>query len=225
MPLSPSRGSTRGHRTGDGPLAGDSLFTPTEVRADLDKLEKLIKRLGVEYEMFLSQQVRWMPTRRRAEVEAILRHYTKHPPRQTSERFRFNTLVHRFRTSIERWSRRQRMMEENGVALGRGAERGSSQNARREIDDPDRPQVLLTTTAREGSSQGEQLRELYRTYRTARKARGQAIASLSYAPFARKMEALLEKARAKSGNGDVELRVAEAGGKVTVSARPLTRRG
>ena len=200
----------------------DSLFTPTNVRNDLDHLTKLMKRLSVEYEMFFSQQVRWPPWQRQAECDALVRHYQKNPPRQTADRFRFNTLVHRYRTMLERFARRRRQLEEKGMIERRGQRR--SRIADRESIDIHRPQTLVAQTARAGRAQADQVRDLYRAYRDARRARGQEIRKLSYAPFAEKIERLLAKARAKGGERDVELRLAEADGKVTVAVRPVRRK-
>lgn len=200
-------------------MAKDSIFEPTEVSADLDLLTKSMKRLGVEYEMFLSQQVRYLPVQRRAECEAIIRHYLKRPPRRTTDRFRFNTLVHRFRTSMERWQRRQRLFEEKGTAFGR-PNAAELRRRQREIEDPNKPQILLETKASRGAASGEQLRDIYLTYRTARKARGQTVSKLKYGQFADKIGGILEKARERHQGRDVELRVTERGGKVMVTARP-----
>ena len=201
---------------------GDSLFTPTNIRHDLDRLTKLMKRLSVEYEMFFSQQVRWPPWQRQAECDAIVRYYQKNPPRQTADRFRFNTLVHRYRTTLERFARRRRQLEEKGVIERRGQRRTNI--AGRESVDVQRPQTLVAQTAREGRAHGDQMRDLYRAYREARRARGQEIRRLTYAPFAEKIERLLDKARAQAGGRDVELRLTEAGGKVTVAVRPVRRK-
>lgn len=205
---------------------GDSLFTPTEARADLELLDKTMKKLGIEYEMFFSQQIRWPPTRTQNETEAIIRHYQKSPPRQTSDRYRFNTLVHRYRTSQERWARRRRQLEEQGVSLRHryGGSGVPDRAAERAVADISKPQVLLATTAREGSTTGDQMRDVYSAYRQARKARGQSISSLSYAPFANKVGELLARAKERNGGKDVELRVTEVGGKVTLSVRSVTGR-
>ncbi|RMF75117.1 MAG: hypothetical protein D6738_04645 [Acidobacteria bacterium] len=200
----------------------DTRFTPTNIRADLDTLTKLMKRLSVEYEMFFSQQVRWPPWQRQAECDAIIRHYQKNPPRQTADRFRFNTLVHRYRTTLERFSRRRRQLEEKGMIERRGQRRSAL--AERESVDVHRPQTLVSQTARAGRAQGDQVRDLYRAYRDARRARGQEIRKLTYAPFAEKIERLLSKARAQAGGRDVELQLTEADGRVTVAVRPVRRK-
>jgi hypothetical protein len=200
----------------------DTLFTPTEVSADLNLLEKTLHQLGVDYELFFAGRADGKsnllpPHRRIAEVEAIVRHYTKHPPRRTADRFRFNTLVHRYRMNCERWSRRIRQQEEEG--LGRKAVPG-----RRSAElDLSQPQVLARTRAAAGQATGGQIRDLFLAYRTARKARGMAVLDLEYASFADGLTERLEHARNKSPDRDLELRVDEVDGKVRIAVRPLPR--
>ncbi len=204
---------------------GDSLFTPTEVTADLHTLEKLIHQLGVDYELFFAARADGKnnvlpPQRRLAETEAIVRHYTKHPPRRTADRFRFNTLVHRFRMNGERWARRIRQQEEMGI--GRGVTAAAVRRERREA--LDKPQVLATTRAVEGQATGGQVRDIYMAYRTARRNRGLAVSELDYAPFADKLAERLDKARQKSPGRDLELRVDEVDGMVRIAVRPVASR-
>ncbi len=199
---------------------GDQIFTPTDVRSDLDHFEKLFKRLSTEYEMFFMDAAKMPPHRTIAEIEAIVRHYTRHPPRRTADRFRFNTLVHRYRTNMERWARRMRQVELEG---GR-SRTGRGPGGREELD-PDRPQVLAAVRARRGRPNGNQLRDLYLAYRRARRARGQNVSGLAYEPFARRLQERLEEARRRAGDRDLELRVDEVGGKVRVAVRPVRTRG
>lgn len=203
---------------------GDSLFTPTEVTADLETLEKKIHQLGVDYEVFFAARADGKvnvlpPSRRQAEVEAIVRHYLKSPPRRTVDRFRFNTLVHRYRMSGERWTRRMRQQEEQGI-VGRG----SAAAARRQTiaaDDISRPQILASTRAPQGAVNGGQVRDLFATFRGARKARGLAVSDLSYAEFADRLGQRIDEARRLSPGRDIELRVDEVDGKVRVAVRPV----
>ncbi len=199
---------------------GDQLFTPTDVPSDLNHFEKLFKKLSTEYEMFFMDAVKMPPHRTIAEIEAIVRHYTKHPPRRTADRFRFNTLVHRYRTNMERWARRMRQVELEG-----GRRPAAGGHVRREDLDPNRPQVLAAVRAREGRPNGNQLRDLYLVYRQARRARGMNVSNLAYEPFARKLQERLEEARRRAGNRDLELRVDEVGGKVRLAVRPVRTRG
>ncbi|MCE5247117.1 MAG: MXAN_5187 C-terminal domain-containing protein [Candidatus Polarisedimenticolia bacterium] len=197
----------------------DTLFTPTEVTADLHLLEKTLHQLGVDYELFFAARADGKlnipaPFRRLAEVEAIIRHYLKNPPHRTAERFRFNTLVHRFHTSMERWSRRLRQVEERG---GRVAARRRREAA--EEVDPNKPQVLAQVRAVGGAATGGQVRDLFVAFRTARKARGLAVHELEYAHFAEQLSRQLDVARERGPGRDVELQVSEVGGKVRIAVR------
>jgi hypothetical protein len=195
----------------------DAIFTPTEARRDLDQMEKLIKRLAVEWEMYFSQAIRWPPNQRIAEIEAIVRHYTKEPPHRTADRFRFNSLVHRYRTRSELWARRRRSLEESGVL----ARRRSVQRGEPVASEDGGDGSFASARASRGHASGPQLRELYTAFRQARRSRGEGISELPYSRFAEKMSRHLERARGRSGGRDLELRVADHGGKVKVIVRPV----
>ncbi len=201
----------------------DTLFTPTEVTADLKHLEKLFKQISTEWELFLNQTVKWPPHQRKAEIEAIIRHYTKSPPRRTSDRFHFNTLVHRYRTNSERWSRRLRLLEEQGGGRPWAQRRASRRKEKDDVEDLNKPHTLTVTRTPGGRASTEQLRDLYLAYRGAKKARGQTVSKLAYRNFAEKMESQLARVREKAGGRDLELRVDELGGKVRVTVRPARK--
>jgi hypothetical protein len=197
----------------------DTIFTPTEARRDLDQMEKLLKRLGTEWEMYFSQAIRWPPNQRIAEIEAIVRHYTKEPPRRTADRFRFNSLVHRYRTKSELWARRRRSMEESGMlARRRAAQKGDSPTGDRGQSSDE---ALAAARAAGGRATSVQMREIYSALRQARRSRGEPLSDLPYSRFAEKMSRHLERARGRAQGRDLELRVADHGGKVKVVVRPV----
>jgi hypothetical protein len=198
----------------------DGIFEPTTVRDDLKRLEKAMKRLAVGYEMYLNQSVRWPPHERRAECDAIIRHYSKNPPRQTSDRFRFNNLLHRYRTNLERWSRRMRALEESGALI-----RNGRPQRRAEIEDPSKPYTLVAIRMSDEAKGADQLRDLYLAYRNARRARGMTVSRMGYGSFAKSINGHLEQARARSRDKNVELRLDTVGGKLRIAVRPVSAGG
>lgn len=194
----------------------DSAFIPSDVRSDLDRLEKLLKRFATEYEMYLAGSIKWPPWQRQAEIEAIVRHYAKNPPQRTVERFRFNTMVHRLRTSLERWSRRQRAIEQEGHRARLAGTTARSANA----EDVNRPHVMLATVAPAGKADVAQLRDLFTAYKKASRARGLPVSNLTYRSFANKLDHAVKQARGRHPGRDVELLLDEVGGKVRLVVRP-----
>ncbi|GEM_PF-3395481 len=190
-------------------MAGANFTPDAEVANDLNRLEKSLRRLRTDYEMFLSGSRKWPPNQLRAEIDAIVRHYLKHTPRRTIDRFRLNTLVHRYQTMSELYRRKMRTMEE-----GPG---------RRGAIDPSKPQVLMKARVVRGKATGDQVRDLYYQYREARKARGLDVAGLSYTPFVKKLGRTLAQAHEKMGGRDMELRLDTVGGKVRIAVRPTNR--
>jgi len=202
---------------------GDSLFNPVDAATDMQLLEKTIQQLVVDYELFFAARadgkLKVLPPHRRvAEVEAILRHYIKHPPHRTVHRFRFNTLVHRYRTQTERWRRRMKLLEEKGVTARAAA------SSAREVEDLSKPQVLAATRLPGGQPSGNQLRDIFLAYKTARKARGLPVATLAYASFADRLAGKIGVLRQEAPDRDIELRVDEFGGMVRVAVRPMAPR-
>lgn len=195
----------------------DGIFQPTEVSADLERLEKAMRRLAIEYEMFLSQAIKWPPHQRLAEIAAILRHYSKNPPRRTVDRFKFNTLSHRHTTSMERWSRRLRKLELHGASM----RFSKASEAKAALTDVTKPFTLAATKLADGHAVGDQLRDFYLSYKQARKARGLPVSNLNYSSFADTMKDTLEQARSKNTGRDLELRVDEVGGKVRITVRAV----
>jgi hypothetical protein len=131
------------------------------------------------------------------------------------DRFRFNTLIHRYRTNSDRWRRRLKALEELG------ASRTAQAAAKEHVEDLSKPQVLLATRLRAGQVSSAQIRDVYLAYRTARKARGLAVAGMSYTPFADTLSDQLDQARDRSPGADLELRVDEVGGKVRITVRSV----
>ncbi len=197
----------------------DSLFKPTETTADLDQLAKNFKRIAIEWEMFLSGASKWPPHQLQAVIEATIRYFTKNSPQRTADRFRFNTLVHRYKTNSERWRRRLRKLEETGSIRVRGT-RGP-RSSERAAEDPNQPHLLLRTRLRDGSASTDQLRDLYLTYRQARRAKGQSVSKLAFRSFAEKVGHRVDDAREQSRGRKLELRVDEVGGKVRIAVRAV----
>lgn len=197
----------------------DTLFTPTEVTADLAILDKLLHQVGVEWELYFAGRAdgkrMFPPSRRLAEIEAIIQYYTKTPPHRTAERFRFNTMVHRYRTSQERVNRRLRQLEEMGIGLK------ASANKSLKADDISKPQILAATRTTGGAPTGDQLRDIFQAFRNARRARGLSVSDLNYREFADKLASRLQQAREQVPGRDFELRVDEVGGNVRVAVRPV----
>ncbi len=89
--------------------------TPTELadlERDLRTLKSDLVQLEIDYKMFFAGQRKRPPYVLRSTVEALVRRLDRSSIQGSGERFRFNTLQHRFRTFVNLWDRAVRAREE-----------------------------------------------------------------------------------------------------------------
>ncbi len=83
---------------------------------DLDWLAKGIRQLQIEWEKFFSGVEKKPPNEAKDRLEAVIRRYAYAEIRNNAERFRYQSLVSRYNTFSELWSKRLRAREEGRVA-------------------------------------------------------------------------------------------------------------
>jgi hypothetical protein len=84
---------------------------------DLEAIDKQIRQLQIEWEKFFSGIERKPPTDLKAKVEAVIRRHANAEIRNNAERFRYQTVVAKYNTFNELWSKKLRAREE-GKAFG-----------------------------------------------------------------------------------------------------------
>src|SRR4030065_237814 len=82
------------------------------LKAEMDNLEAKIIRLKVDYEQYFTRIIKREPVRLRDEIEAIIRHYSNKNINNTSIKFRYNSLVSRYNSYKQYWTRTLRAIEE-----------------------------------------------------------------------------------------------------------------
>jgi hypothetical protein len=87
------------------------------IAEDLEQLEKGLKQLQIEWEKFFGGVERKPPNELRARIERLLRQHAGREIRNSTERFRYQTLTARYNTFNELWSKKLRALEE-GRPLG-----------------------------------------------------------------------------------------------------------
>ncbi len=95
-------------RSGSGETGSELADLERDLRtlkAELDQLER-------EYQLFFAGQQQRPPHALRSTVEALMRRMDRASIHGSGERFRFNTLQHRFRTFANLWDRGVRAREE-----------------------------------------------------------------------------------------------------------------
>ncbi|HEY7512967.1 MAG TPA: MXAN_5187 C-terminal domain-containing protein [Vicinamibacteria bacterium] len=84
---------------------------------DLESIEKSIRQLQIEWDKFFSGIEKKPPTDLKGKVEGIIRRHANVEIRNNTERFRYQTMVAKYNTLNELWSKKLRAREE-GKAFG-----------------------------------------------------------------------------------------------------------
>lgn len=180
-----------------------------EVEHDLERLESGIRQLKVQYDMFFAGAVPKQPHELRAELERIIKRYSHAPIRKYAVRFHFNSLVSRFNSMSELWSKTLRNLEEGD----RPAPAVADRHARDES-------VVATCHVGDPVREREHLKALHAKFVDARRRSGDGEASVSFESFVKGIASQAGKLREKAGCEKIELRVVIKDRKVQLKARP-----
>lgn len=82
-----------------------------ELDEELKELEQNLKRLRIEYEQFFLGNMKREPIGLRAKVQKSITRLVNEPPRNSAQKFRFNTLNSRFQVYRQLWGRTLREIE------------------------------------------------------------------------------------------------------------------
>lgn len=189
---------------------------------DLDLLEKEIKRLQIEWEKFFGGVERKAPIELRGKVERHIRTYLTMEIRNNGERFRYQTIVARYNTFNELWSKRLRAMEE-GRPVGMHGWRVTNSppvvpaTAAPKLAAPARPQEFRV---RDPAADQTALRALYERYLEARKEAGEG-GNVKFESFQKVVGQQASRILSEKGARAVDFRLETKDGKVSLKAKPV----
>jgi hypothetical protein len=178
---------------------------------DIARLEIGIKRLKVHYDMFFVGSLAREPIEIRSQVEKLIRRHAESSKLKYAQRFRFNSLVSRFNSLSELWSKTTRRMEEGDT------------RHRTKLDQFDlRERLIARARMRKGEDNGDadSLQRLYDKFIEARQVNGEDSRKLSYKNFVRGISSQTQRLRKETDCAEIELRVVLRDQKVQVKARP-----
>jgi hypothetical protein len=185
----------------------DTVSPETEL--DIDRLDVGLRQLKIQYDMFFAGAVPKQPHELRADVEKIIKRYAQSPIRKYAVRFRFNSLVGRYNSLSELWSKTLRNLEEGNRTVPALADRGANGES-----------VVAACTIHDPANDRVPLQLLHAKYVEARKKVGEIDGKISFDAFVSGISAQARRLREKNGCDSVELRIVVADRKVQLKARP-----
>ena len=185
-----------------------------EIDEELTLLENKLKQLKLDYEQYFLGARPREPAMLRGEVQKLIMRRINQPIRNTSARFRFNTINSRFQCFRRQWDATLRQIEAGPYHRHVFKARLHERQREAAATGP----AASARGARGNSSGGEG--DLFESYRDAALACGQSVKGLTRA----KLEAVVEKQREslqrKLGCKQLDFRVVVEAGRVRLKASP-----
>ncbi len=82
-----------------------------QIDEDLKELDQNLKRLRAEYEQFFQGAMKREPIMLRSKVQKTIIRFANEPPRNSAQKFRFNSLNSKFQVYRQLWGRTIRQIE------------------------------------------------------------------------------------------------------------------
>lgn len=188
---------------------------------DIDTLNLQIRQLQTKWELFFTGVESKPPNELQRRVEKLIREYAFQEIRNSTERFRYQTLTARYNTFNELWQKKLRAREE-GKAFG-------VHGLKADVLPPPAPEREHRTPAagagtgrefRIGNTEGddEQVQALYQRYVEERERLGEGDAP-AYESFRQLIGQQTAKILGDKGARAVDFRLDSSQGKVSLKAR------
>jgi len=190
-------------------VADASISSPSsrKIEDDIARLETGLRQLKVQYDMFFAGALPREPHELRANVQRLIKRYSNAPIRKYAHRYHFNSLVHRFNSFSELWSKTIRNLEEGEQPLPVVADRAAEK-------------VLTTCRIRDPLKEQELLRHLHSSFLEAQRKLGKGNGQLPFDRFVRVISSQAQSLREKTRCNQIELRIIVEDQKVHLKARP-----
>jgi hypothetical protein len=198
------------------------------IAEDIDILNSKVAQLKVEYEQYFMRVLRREPVKLRGEVDRLIRFYSTQHISNTSLKFKYNSVVAKYNSYKQYWTRVLREIEEGTYV--RRTEAVSSRipppaptpQARK------RPEAEGVKSGKAGDGgaggaggrEGPDLKELYTKYIETRAKCNEPTEGISYESFTKTVEKTTKKAAETYKTRDVELKVSIKDGKTKLAITP-----
>jgi len=202
------------------------------VSDDLVDIEEGIRKLQVEWEKFFGGVERHPPNTLRTRVENLIRRHAGTEMRNSTERFRYQTLTARYNTFNELWMKRLRALEEGRPVGFHGrfeklherhmAEiqpQAPAEDALPELELPPLPPPRRGEVRVESPElDREAMRELFDRFQQARRTTGET-AAVKFDSFEKLVSQQTVRILTEKGAQAVDFRLETKDGKVSLKAR------
>jgi hypothetical protein len=184
--------------------AMDAMDESKKIEKDLDHLETTLSSLKRDYDSFFSGATKQPPFDGRKKVETTIKRFSANPNFSYAQRFRFNSLVARFNSYQDLWSKQLRMKEEGRTPSGG-------------LITDSKPK--LTTVKMPPRDQKLQL--LYHEYLSTREKTGEGKPNFDFQAFCELLKKQQEQIINRFQCKDVEFFVKIEEGHTKLKARPV----
>lgn len=193
---------------GDKKSLKERAFDRMNVRAELDRLEKLIADLKVQYEMHFTGALPLAPDRLHQEVRLFFMKLKKAPFRNSEMNYRLRALDNRFQTFNNYWKRVQREREDGTYA--------------RDVFKANLRERVLQEETRAQTAEGKAekgFQQLFQSYKAALEKASGKEQKLDFGAFQKSLLARAKELKESHGVEKVSFAVVIKDGKVKVQAK------
>jgi len=178
------------------------------IDAELERLQVGLRQLKVQYDMFFAGSLPRQPQELRSELEKIVKRLSGAPIRKYSQRFHLASLVSRFNSMSELWSKTLRTLEEGDRPAPSVADRVKAER------------LVTSCRVADPSREEASMKLLHARFVEARKKAGEGEDGVSFRAFVKGIASQARRLKDKTGCEEIELRIVVQDRKVQLKARP-----
>ena len=187
---------------------------------DIDGLDSKMARLKVEYEQYFMRVLKREPVKLRNEIERTILLYSNKNFTNTSLKFKFNSIVAKYNSYKQYWSRVLREIEE-GTFTRKGE--GDALGLRPQIKTPVPEAEKPTRTEPLAQDRPTELDEVYRQYIDKRRECNESTDGITKETLARTIDKYKKQVEEQYKTKDVDLKVYVKDGKTKLTITPKNK--
>ncbi|MBI5810397.1 MAG: hypothetical protein HZB21_04320 [Deltaproteobacteria bacterium] len=186
------------------------------IKEEIDALESKVSKLRTDYEQYFARLIKREPLKLREEVERLILKYSNATITNTSFKFKYNSIVAKYNSFKQYWTRVLRAIEDGSYAVSKAAELPLSP-----APAPRLPSEETTQPAASGhGTKDGRFAEVYRLYIEAKSRCNEPVIGITYESFLKTIEKSRQKVEEAYRTKDVELKVYIKDGKTKLAITP-----